>query len=263
MSNQRNNSGVQLSSSQWLEAHHNSKKQLRSAFAKKLAERNPASIIDIGCGTGLWLSLFNDILPKSCKFIGVDLDKTSLEEAEKRAKDWDRECQWIALDVNKEPEKLPPADLTLIFNFSSYIGNLDVLFSNISRERGFKEIALRQFAGDEIKFGPFNPDEHTSIDLSLKDSIGSSRQIRYFDMDRLIQSTKTMKRKILYQDFELYKAFSPFDESSFPYVEGTALWTLERVSKNVKPLISDWVYKARNNDRGLYFYSLDWIALLI
>jgi len=140
MSTQRNNSGFQLSHSNWLENHHNAKKDLRYDFAKKLALRNPKSIVDIGCGTGLWLSIFNEILPKDCKFIGIDFDRNSLKEAEGRAAKWDRECEWISLDINKDAEKIPPADLALIFNFSSYIEDLDSILAILSKKRGFKEI---------------------------------------------------------------------------------------------------------------------------
>lgn len=263
MSIQRNNSGKQLSSSDWLKNHHDAKKELRYSFTKKLVELNPNSIIDIGCGTGLWLSILHEVFPKSCKFIGVDIDKKSLEEAKKRAANWDRNCEWLVLDINKEPEKIPSADLALIFNFSSYVDDLEILFSNISPEKGFKSIALRQFAGDEIKFGPFIPEVHTAIDLSIKDSIGNSNQIRYFDMDRLINIVSSSKRKIIFQDFELFRAFSPFKDKYFPYILGTADWTAERVSKYEKKVITDWITKANSHEEGLYFFSLDWIAILL
>lgn len=263
MSNQRNNSGAQLSSSSWLEDHHNAKKNLRLDFAKKISKYTPSSIVDIGCGTGLWLSIFNDILPKECKFIGVDLDKDSLNEAKKRASDWKRECEWVQLDINQNPEKIPPADLALIFNFSSYIENLDIFFSNLSYERGFKKIALRQFAGDEIKFGPLNINEQTAIALSLKDSIGESQQIRYFDMDRLIESTSKSGREVVFREFELFQDFSPFNHSSWPYIRGTVEWTSERMPKSEKILVDTWLDKAIAQEDSLYFYSLDWTALLI
>lgn len=262
MSNQRNNSGVQLSASNWLEDHHNAKKELRYHFAKKIAEFQPKSIVDIGCGTGLWLSVFNDILPKDCKFIGVDLDPSSLNEARKRSSNWERECEWKAIDINKEPEAIPVADLALIFNFSSYIEDLELFFSSISQERGFKGIALRQFAGDEIKFGPFNPNEHEAIASSLKNSIGSSNQIRYYDMDRLIEVALKTGRTPLIRDFELYKSFSPFTVNSWPYIKGTAEWTADRMPKYEKNLIHNWLTRAAENDSSLYFFSLDWIALL-
>ncbi len=262
VSTQRNNSGFQLSDSNWLENHHNAKKDLRYDFAKNLALRNPKSIVDIGCGTGLWLSTFNELLPKDCNFIGIDLDEDSLAKAKSKSKNWDRKCEWIKLDINKEPEKIPAADLTLIFNFSSYIENLDFVFETLSKERGFKEIALRQFAGDEIKFGPFSPEIQTLINNSVKNSIGASRQIRYYDMDRLIDSTSNSQRKIIYQDFELYKAFSPFGSHNFPYIKGTVNWTLDRVSENEKPVILDWLDMANCDEKLLYFFSLDWVALL-
>lgn len=263
MSTQRNNSGFQLSDSKWLENHHNAKKNLRYDFAQKLALRNPKSIVDIGCGTGLWLSVFNEVLPKDCKFIGVDFDEDSLKEAESRAKDWNRDCEWISTDINKDAEKIPKADLALIFNFSSYIDDLDYILSLLSKERGFKEIALRQFAGDEIKFGPFAPAIHTLIDQSIKNSIGGSKQIRYFDMDRLISAANSSKRVVTFNDFELFKAFSPFDDNVFPYIKATAEWTLERASNNEKLYIQNWLKQANNKESALYFFSLDWTALLI
>lgn len=263
MSTQRNNSGFQLSDSTWLENHHNAKKDLRYEFAQKLALRKPKTIVDIGCGTGLWLNIFNEVLPKDCKFIGVDFDINSLKEAESRAKDWNRDCEWISLNVNKDAEKIPKADLALIFNFSSYIEDLDSFLAILSKERGFKEIALRQFAGDEIKFGPFAPTIHTQIDQSIKNSIGSSRQIRYFDMDRLISAANSSKRTVTLNNFELFKAFSPFDNNTFPYIKETAEWTLDRVSNNEKPYIQNWLKKANDKETSLYFFSLDWTALLI
>lgn len=263
MANQRNKSGIQLSSSRWLEEHHNAKRKLRVDFAKKLVEFNPSSIVDIGCGTGLWLSIFNDILPNDCKFIGVDLDETSLNEAKKRAENWERECEWINLDINKNPDKIPSADLALVFNFSSYIENLEVFFSNISSKRGFKKIALRQFAGDEIKFGPLTINEQTSISLSLKDSIGKSQQIRYFDMDRLIKLASKSGREIAFREFELFQEFSPFNNTAWPYIRGTVEWTSERMPKDEKKLVNEWLDKAIAQEESLYFYSLDWTALLI
>lgn len=263
MSNQRNTSGVQLSSAKWLEDHHNAKKQLRIDFAKKIAKYNPSSIVDIGCGTGLWLSVFNDIIPSECKFIGVDLDKSSLEEAKKRSEKWSRESEWLEIDINKEPEKIPPADLALIFNFSSYIENLDRFFAIISPEKGFNKIALRQFAGDEIKFGPFTINEQSSIDFSIKNSIGGSKQIRYFDMNRMIESASKLGRVTKFREFELFQEFSPFKNSTWPYIKGTVEWTSERMPESEKIIVNNWLEKANIKDESLYFFSIDWTALLI
>lgn len=262
MSNERNSSGIQLSDSQWLENHHQAKKELRDNFVQKLAELNPTSIVDIGCGTGLWLSIFHEILPKNCKFIGIDIDTDSLKKSEQRAENWDRECEWINIDVNKNPEKIPSADLVILFNFSSYIKDLEYFFSMLKKERGFNRIALRQFAGHEIKFGPFSIDDHTAIDLSIKDSIGMSQEINYFDMDRLIECASKSNYNIEYQEFELFQEFSPFNSTVWPYIKGTADWTLDRLPNSRKKLVSEWILKAERKEDLLYFYSLDWTALL-
>ncbi|QIL45601.1 class I SAM-dependent methyltransferase [Vagococcus coleopterorum] len=262
MTNQRNTSGKQLSSSSWLTDHHVAKEKLRKSFAKKLTVLEPTSIVDIGCGTGLWLTILNDVFPKNCKFIGVDSDKSSLETAEQISQSWGRECEWIQLDINTHPEKIPVADMALIFNFSSYVDDLDMLLSYISKERGFKQLALRQFAGHEIKFGPFENDDQTAIDLSLKDAIGNSEQIRYYDMDRLIQAAATTNRQVLFKEFELFQDFSPFKSNTWPYIKGTAEWTAEKMPANQKKLITDWLSKAAEENDSLYFYSLDWTALL-
>lgn len=261
MVTKRNKSGMQLSSADWLEAHHDAKKEQRYDLAKRLAKRTPKSIIDLGCGTGLWLSIFNDIMPNDCKFIGVDLDEQSLEIAKNKAESWGRECEWIKLDVNNNLNELPSADLTLVFNFSSYIADLKEFFSYVSPENGFKEIALKQFAGDEIKFGPFTTNEHTNIDLSLKASIQGSTQIKYFDMDRLIEASSLTNRELVFRDFEIFSDFAPFKQNAWPYIKGTAEWTAERMPEREQKLIYKWIDNA-NDDGSLYFYSLDWFALL-
>lgn len=263
MSNQRNNSGMQLSSSNWLRNHHEAKKQLRTEFAEKIAKQQPQSIIDIGCGSGNWLSIYNEILPKNCKFIGIDIDSEALQEAKRMSKNWDRDCEWLQLDINKYPEKIPAADLTLIYNFSSYVKNLDKLLSMLSLDRGFKKISIRQFAGDEIKFGPLKTVNHTTIDWALKNSMQNSKQIKYFDVDRLIYAVSKSGRTIETKNFELFTTFSPFQKNVWPYVKGTVEWTLERMPDNEQKVLHDWLDKAEKGDPSLYFYSMDWVALLV
>ena len=81
MISQENSTGRPLADAKWLENHHRAKLPERTAFAKKLAKLNPKNIVDLGCATGLWLELLNDILPSDCEFIGIDSDKESLKLA--------------------------------------------------------------------------------------------------------------------------------------------------------------------------------------
>jgi len=70
-----NSSGKPLADANWLEIHHRAKLPERIKFAQKLATYNPKKIVDLGCASGLWLELLNQILPNDCEFIGIDSDQ--------------------------------------------------------------------------------------------------------------------------------------------------------------------------------------------
>lgn len=108
MISQENSTGRPLADAKWLENHHRAKLPERTAFAKKLAKLNPKNIVDLGCATGLWLELLNDILPSDCEFIGIDSDKESLKLATERSKLWDRKVKFLHLDLEKKLTKYLP-----------------------------------------------------------------------------------------------------------------------------------------------------------
>jgi len=94
MYSEENSSGKPLANSSWLLNHHRAKIPERTAFAKRLAKLQPKKIVDLGCATGLWLELLNEILPLDCEFIGIDSD---IESLEKLAEQETKECylKWI------------------------------------------------------------------------------------------------------------------------------------------------------------------------
>ena len=69
MNSEENSSGKPLANSSWLLNHHRAKIPERTAFAKRLAKLQPKKIVDLGCATGLWLELLNEILPQDCEFM--------------------------------------------------------------------------------------------------------------------------------------------------------------------------------------------------
>ncbi len=50
----------------------------------------PKRIVNLGCGTGLWLELINNTIDFDCEFIGIDSDKLALEEAKKKSIRWNK-----------------------------------------------------------------------------------------------------------------------------------------------------------------------------
>ena len=116
MARWHNDAGHPLADDYWLEIHHNAKLVERKRYAKNLAELQPKSIVDLGCATGLWLDICNDIFPDDCVFIGVDNDSSSLDIARHRSSNWNREVTFLQLDLEKDALSIPPCDLTLAFN---------------------------------------------------------------------------------------------------------------------------------------------------
>jgi ubiquinone/menaquinone biosynthesis C-methylase UbiE len=116
-----NAAGKPLANAKWLEAHHRAKLPERTAFARRLAALSPRRIVDLGCATGLWLGLLNEVLPADCEFIGIDGDEQALDSALQRAESWQRQFSFLKLDLEADAADIPAADLTLAFNIFSYI----------------------------------------------------------------------------------------------------------------------------------------------
>ena len=101
MVSQENSSGKPLADANWLEIHHRAKLPERSAFARRLANLHPKSIVDLGCASGLWLDLLNQYIPSDCAFIGIDSDKESINLAKHRSEFWNRESNFMQMDLEK------------------------------------------------------------------------------------------------------------------------------------------------------------------
>jgi ubiquinone/menaquinone biosynthesis C-methylase UbiE len=92
-----NSTGRPLACADWLLTHHQAKIQERIAFAKKITSLKPMSIVDLGCASGLWLEIFNMLLPAECNFIGIDSDEELLKIAVKRSNNWQRKVTFSRL----------------------------------------------------------------------------------------------------------------------------------------------------------------------
>ncbi len=103
-----NETGKPLSSFNWLSAHHRAKLPERTTFAQVLSQLKPDSIVDLGCGAGLWLSLLDKCMPSTCDFIGIDVDECALEIAQEQASSWQRNTTFLKLDFEREPETRVP-----------------------------------------------------------------------------------------------------------------------------------------------------------
>lgn len=244
----------------WLEAHHRAKLPERRAFCQRLAALRPSSVLDVGCGTGLWFDELNRVLPDDCEFIGMDSNESSLVEARERAGDWSRRSSFHQVDLNLAPGDLPEADLTLLFNVSSYVDRLDELLVPLALRPGC--LAVRQYDGAGMRFGPMSPDDRVLIQASLREAM-NERGFRHYDLDRLYATIGRAPFTHREVSFESFVRTHPFPEGFADYFAGTMSWLSEYLSGPARERLHSW-WSARREDPGLatYFVEVDLCAIL-
>ena len=257
---QDNSSGKPLAASNWLEDHHLAKLNERTDFAKKLIEFKPKSIVDLGCATGLWLELLNQYLPTDCEFIGIDSDEESLKIASNKSKSWKRKTTYLKLDIEKESNLIPPADITLAFNIFPYIEKIDDFINTLAKRRPKGILAVRQYDGASIRFGPMPTDVRQTIESDLRVSTETSSRFKHYDLDRTFIALKKSNYKKCEYDFELFHRITPFEQSFIPYYTNMITWTSEHVSENSSMLLKKWLNDENVSNR--YFFEVDLVALL-
>lgn len=261
MISQENSSGKPLADVVWLENHHRAKIPERQAFVKKLSNLNPQKIVDLGCATGLWLELFDQALPDDCEFIGIDSDANSLDIAIKRSKLWNRKSSFIQLNLEKDASQIPAGDITLAFNIFPYINDLDSFIKKLSSRIPRGCLAVRQYDGASIRFGPMPTSERQKIEASLRIATENSQKFHHYDMDRTFSAIHKSAYKHCKCNFELFERTSPFGKDFIPYYEEMLLWTCQHLSDSSAQYLNDWI-NSESSIAERYFYEVDLVAIL-
>ena len=262
MYSEENSSGKPLANSSWLLNHHRAKLPERTAFAKKLAELHPKKIVDLGCATGLWLELLNEFISSECEFVGIDSDTESLEMAISRSSAWSRKTSFIQLDIEKDATLIPNADLILAFNIFPYIKNIDLFLKVLATKiTPLGKLAVRQYDGASIMFGPMPTAIRQQIEQDLYNATGKSEKFKHYDLDRTFSALQNSAFTNFEYTFELFERISPFDKEFIPYYNGTMLWTCQHISEASSEYMNNWMNQDINL-QGRYFYEVDLVALL-
>ena len=256
----RNETGRPLASAEWLEAHHRAKVIERRHYVEMLADFRPERVVDLGCGPGWWLELLHEVLPAACELVGVDADYDALALARERSAGWRRRVTLEHLDLDSDREAIPAGDMTLAFNVFSYLKDPAGLMSAVAGKGG--ALAIRQYDGGALRFGPIEPRLRSAIEASLRASVSPSDQFRHYDMDHvfgLLETAPFTKRKV---DFELYSRTAPFPEDFVPYYERMLAWTLDLLSEDAAKSLRSWLADGRSASCGRYFFEVDLTAVL-
>lgn len=247
--------------SEWLAAHHRAKLPERRAFCQLLAAFKPSRVLDIGCATGLWLDELDKCLPGNCDFIGLDSDEAALAEARERASAWSRPSSFRHHDLNQPSTDLPKADLTLLANVSPYVDRLDHLLELLARRGGY--VAIRQYDGRTLRFGPMAEDDRVVIEASLHDGSDQRGGFSHYDLDRLYEAVGRAPFREQNISFELFSRCAPFPAEVAHYFAGTVWWTQKYLSDEASERLENW-WSQRQQDPLLptYFTEVDLCAVL-
>ena len=247
--------------SEWLVAHHRAKLPERRAFCARLAALKPSRVLDVGCATGLWLDELDKLLPDDCEFIGLDSDKVALAEAKQRASAWSRLASFRYHDLNQPQNDLPEADLTLLFNVSLYVDRLDHLLERLAHRDGY--VAIRQYDGGTLRFGPLAEDDRATIETSLHGATDLQDEFRHYDLDRLFDAITRAPFRQRDISFELFFRSTPFPAEFTHYLAGTMWWMRKYLSDEAGERLEGWWGERRRNPSlPSYFTEVDLCALL-
>lgn len=261
MAGHDNSLGKPLAEDAWLEAHHQAKLPERSAFAVRLAALQPRRVVDLGCATGLWLELLNDVLPTECEFIGIDGDEHALEVATERSASWERKASFLKLDLETEAAHIPAADLTLAFNVFSYVEDLGSFLACLSRRSPRGCLAVRQYDGASIRFGPMPTVDRQRFEATLRLATERSVRFKHYDLDRAFELLHQSPYDQGKYEFELFARSSPFSDTFLDYYQGTLEWTRDLLSPGSAESMDAWM-SSGEAEPNRYFFEVDLVALL-
>jgi SAM-dependent methyltransferase len=253
--------GKPLADVTWLEAHHRAKLPERTAFARRLAALRPRRIVDLGCAGGHWLGLLNEVLPPECEFVGVDGDEAALGLASQRAQHWQRPVSFVNLELETDVPDIPAADLTLAFNVFSYIQDLGSFLSSLAGRQPAGVLAVRQYDGASIRFGPMPTIDRQQLESTLRASTSRSARFNHYDLDRAFDLLHRSPYKQGTYEFELFVRVSPFPDEFLDYYRQTLEWTRDLLSAVSTEKLDAWI---RRGDEVpyRYFLEVDLVAML-
>lgn len=266
MSSWHNETGRPLASDAWLEAHHQAKLPERTAFARLIAQRAPRSIVDLGCGPGLWLQLLSDLVSEDCQIVGIDSDAGTLDAARSRATTWPQSSEFVALDFETQANELPDADVFLAFNIFPYVANPQELLTTLkSKLRPGGCLVVRQYDGALLRMGPMSDRDRQLIDMSLMASVVGSGQFKHYDLDRVFQSIAASPFDTKAIDFEVFRRVAPYPPDFQSYLVNTIEWTRKYISDEARDRLDAWRRPTGHGGTSgapSYFMEVDLVAWL-
>ena len=176
---------LELTGIQWLLDHHETKEQERRRLVDDLNLQPGDVVLDLGCGPGLWSSLFAAKVQPNGRIIGVDCSKELLSYAESQLQyePLKKLISYRRADCPPIPLEDKTVDLVFFANCLSYIPDHDEILNEHMRvtKRGGR-IVGKDFDGANVIFHPIDPILTQKVLLAASRALTHDHVAGYLDI---------------------------------------------------------------------------------
>ncbi|EGG95018.1 hypothetical protein IMCC1989_1963 [gamma proteobacterium IMCC1989] len=132
----KNNSGLALSHTHWLDDHHALKYSMRASLIDQLRFSTNEEVLEIGCGAGNWTFLISDYIDHEGHITAIDIDSESISIANNRQnllakKNITFEESEINHFLNEDNRQF---DTIILFNTLSYLKTPQSTLNNLLKK---------------------------------------------------------------------------------------------------------------------------------
>jgi ubiquinone/menaquinone biosynthesis C-methylase UbiE len=165
-----NECGLPLNAIEWLDRHHQSKAFEREKMIEDLHVEPGSSIVDAGCGPGLWTPLLAQAVGPQGHILGIDISAEALVTAQRRCahSHYRHRVQFKRATLDQLPLAHSSVDLIFSANVSQYLANPVATFAAMGPylKRGGRLV---------IKDIDFGKTRFQGVDVTLQERVFQAR----------------------------------------------------------------------------------------
>jgi ubiquinone/menaquinone biosynthesis C-methylase UbiE len=153
-------SGVELSNLEWLLDHHSTKESERRQMVTDLNLQAGERVLDLGCGPGLWASMFAEKVGPSGEVIGMDFAPELIEHAASQLEDnpFGDVMRFMLASFYEIPLRDQTVDAIFLGNCCSYVSDVVGLLNEMKRvTKVGGRVISKEFDDGATIFNPVDP----------------------------------------------------------------------------------------------------------
>lgn len=229
---------------QWLLDHHLAKQEQRRKMVDDLNLKKGDSILDIGCGPGLWSTFLAEKIYPDGKVIGIDIDSEFISYAERNLEDKYKEIiNFQEGDFSCLPFADESFDMVFFGNCFAYVTQYDKILQE--QKRVIKvggRIAIKDFEGSVIVINPIDPLLTLKVLTATAQSLNDNPPDPPFDnfagrkLRQLLLNTGFKNVSVISYGVQIVPPLTP---EAKRYIVGNAQW----YGKKAQPYLSEKDFK--------------------